>query len=202
MKTSKPFSTISYNSEAFLEYKLNELLRKRVLEFWAFIHHLPEADEKKPHKHVYFVPNGRCDTDQVKDELLEVDPSKPGEPLGCIRFKSSHFADWYLYALHDVAYLAMKGQARKYHYTQDEIRRSDTDYLLEEVHEIDYSKLNRFSTIRDAVDRGEDFVEFLASGQVPIPQVAQYEKTWNLLQYRKTCQTVRDGREGHEEGGE
>lgn len=202
MKTSKPFSTISYNSDDFLEYKLNELVRKRVLEFWAFVNHLPEDDQEKAHKHVYLVPNGRCDTDQLKDELLEVDPGKPDKPLGCIRFKSSTFADWYLYALHDTAYLALKGQARRYHYTQDDIWRSDSDYLFEEVHEIDYSKLNRFSTIRDAVDRGEDFGDFVDRGQVPIPQIGAYEKVWNILTTRKINSTVRDGREWHDEGGE
>ena len=78
MKTSKPFSTISYNSADFLTVKLNDLVNRRKLAFWAYVEHLPEEDEKKAHKHLYIVPNGQINTDEVLlDILVEYDPAHP-----------------------------------------------------------------------------------------------------------------------------
>lgn len=45
MKTSKPISTISYNSKPYLVKKLNDLKKAGILEFWSFIEHEPESDE-------------------------------------------------------------------------------------------------------------------------------------------------------------
>ena len=39
MRTSKPFSTISYNTEDYLTAKLDELVTTRKIEFYAFIEH-------------------------------------------------------------------------------------------------------------------------------------------------------------------
>ena len=96
MRTTKPFSTISYNTEHFLIDKLNELVRKRVIKFWAFIEHIPEEDEKKKHKHLYMIPNGQLDTDQLDEFFREIDiedVTRP--PLGIKMFVSSKWDDWY-----------------------------------------------------------------------------------------------------------
>lgn len=196
MKTSKPFSTISYNSEDFINQRLGELVQRRQIDFFAWVYHYAEEDETKDHKHVYIVPNGRVDTDQILDYLLEHDPKHPSKPLGCIRPHSSKFADWYLYALHDVTYLASKGQARKYHYVIEDVITSDRDYLLEEVHTIDFAKLNRFAALRDAASTGVPFEELLLGGSIPIQQTYAYMQAYQLMaQYR----TDRGGRTGHEE---
>lgn len=125
MRTSKPFSTISYNTADFLNLRLGELVQRRQIDFFAWVHHYAEEDETKEHKHLYIVPNGRVDTDQILDFLLEHDPKHPDKPFNCIRPHSSKFADWYLYALHDATYLASKGQARKFHYVMDDVQTSD-----------------------------------------------------------------------------
>ena len=70
MKTSKPFSTISYNTADFLSVKLNDLVNRRKIAFWAYVEHLPEEDEKKAHKHLYIVPNGQINTDEVLLDIL------------------------------------------------------------------------------------------------------------------------------------
>ena len=195
MKTSKPFSTISYNSSEFLNQKLGELVQRRQIDFFAWVHHYAEEDETKEHKHLYIVPNGRVDTDQVLDFLLELDIKHPDKPLKCIRPHSSKFADWYLYALHDVTYLASKGQARKYHYVFEDVQTSDRDYLLEEVHTIDFAKLNRFASLRDAAVTGVPFEELLMGGVIPIQQTYAFRQAYDLMaQYR----TDRGGRSGHE----
>lgn len=195
MKTSKPFSTISYNTSDYLNQKLGDLLSRRQIDFYCWVLHYPEEDESKEHKHLYIVPNGRVDTDQVLDYLLELDPKKPDKPLKCMRPHSSKFADWYLYALHDTAYLASKGQARKYHYVIDDVITPDRDYLLEEVHTIDFAKLNRFNALRDAAVSGRPFEDLLMNGSIPIQQTYAYREAYALM---SNFNTNRNGKEGHQ----
>lgn len=195
MKTSKPFSTISYNSSDFLNQKLGELVQRRQIDFFAWIYHYAEEDETKDHKHLYIVPNGRIDTDQVLDYLLEFDPKHPDKPFKCLRPRSSKFDDWYLYAIHDTVYLSSKGQARKYHYAFNDVQTSDSDYLLEEVHTIDFGKLNRFSSLRQAALNGVPFEELLVNGQIPIQQTYAYRQAYDLMaEYR----VERNGKPGHD----
>ncbi len=197
MRTSKPFSTISYNSPDYLKAKLDELIESRKIEFYAFIEHIPEDDETKFHKHLLIIPNGTINTDQIQDHLTELDPEKPDKPLGCIMCRPSKFGDWYLYVLHDKGYLAQKGQTREYHYTPDEITVSDKDYFNELIHTIDYSPYTRFTQIRQFAEDGVAFSELVHMGLIPPQQVYAYEKTYNtLLQYNGT---FRNGRNGHED---
>ena len=175
--------------------KLNELIRKRTLSFWSFVKHLPEDDEKKEHIHLRFVPNGQVDTDKIGDYLLEHDPTHPEKPLGCTIMKHSKFDDWYLYAIHDVDYLASKGQARKYHYAPEEVVSSDEDALLEEVHQIDRSKLSKVRVVREAVEQGVSFQSLVKTGQVPVQQIFAFEKAYNVL---SGTDTYRNGRTTHQ----
>lgn len=199
MRTSKPFSTISYNSEEFLQVKLNELVQQGKIDFYAFIDHLPEEDEEKAHKHLFCVPTGLYDTSQLISYLKEFDPNKPDKPLGCIACKSSKFGDWYLYSCHDTSYLASKGQSRKYHYVKDNFIVSDRDYFREEIHSIDMSKLNRLSFLKEAVEDGISFESMVANGQVPIQQIHQYQSAYFMI---SNSTTWRAGRKGHEENDE
>lgn len=196
MKTSKPFSTISYNSVDFLTVKLNDLINRRKIAFYAFIHHLPEEDEKKPHKHLFIVPNGQINTDEILDYLLEFDAKQPDKPLGCIPFHSSKFADWYLYAKHDKDYLASKGQTRKYHYEKDEFIVSDTDYFNEEIHCIDLSKLSKVKALRNAVENNVPFEHLLMNGQIPVQQVYAYKQAFDMIA-NYSNETNRNGRLTH-----
>lgn len=196
MRTSKPFSTISYNTDEYLTAKLDELMTKRKIEFYAFIEHLPEDDETKKHKHLLIIPNGTINTDQVQDYLTELDPTNlDGKPLGCIMFRSSKFGDWYLYALHDVGYLAQCGQSRKYHYTQADFKVSDSDYLRELTHTIDYSPYNRFTQIRQAAEDGIAFSQLVWQGLIPIQQYIAYERAYQSM---LRTNTYRNGNSGHD----
>lgn len=197
MKTSKPFSTISYNSREFLEVKLNDLVNRRKIAFFGFIEHLPEEDEKKAHKHLYIVPNGQINTDEILDYLLELDPKNPDKPLGCIPFHSSKFTDWYLYSLHDKDYLASKGQSRKYSYKKEEFIVSDSDFFNEEIHRMDLSHLSKVKALRNAVESGVPFEHMLMSGQIPVQQVYAYKQTYDMI-LNYLDRTHRDGRETHQ----
>lgn len=183
MRTTKPIATISFNSEAFLITKLNELTKAGRLSFWAFIPHEPEDDEggKKLHHHVFAEPSKMLQTDDLRRELMEFDPEMPTKPRGCLAWTSSNFGHWYMYALHDRRYLASKGQTRRFSYTHDAFRTSDSDDLLFRSRSIDLLSLSPYADMEDAQRHGITWPEYFARGTVPLPQVKQFQEAWFLL---------------------
>ena len=180
-----------------MQTKLNDLVNRRKIAFYAFIEHLPEEDERKKHKHVLIIPNGQINTDQVYDFLLEIDPAYPDKPLGCTPFRSSKFSDWYLYAIHDRDYLASKGQSRKYFYKNEDFIVSDIDFFNEEIHTIDLSSLSKMKNLRNAVSSGVSFEQMVINGQIPIQQVYAYQRAYDLIQeYQK--RTYRNNKTSHQ----
>lgn len=188
MRTTKPISTISFNTPGFLELKLNELLKAGRLSFWAFILHKSEDDEggKKNHFHVYVEPSKMLQTDDLRSELKEFDPLNPNKPLGCISWNSSKFDHWYLYVLHDTRYLASKGQSRRFHYKHENIITSDSDDLLFKAKSIDLVSLSPYADMEDAQKNGITWAEYFSRGTIPLPQISMFEKAWNLLLQRGT----------------
>lgn len=198
MLTSKPFSTISYNTDEFLSDTLNKLVDEHKLDFWCYITHQPEDDETKYHKHLYMIPCGRVDTCALAEILREPDETHPHNPLGIIRCKSSKFTDWYLYALHDIDYLIAKGEMRKFHYRENEFIFSDKDYFLELKHTSDFSPYKAFRRLRDMVSSGVSFEELLYNGFIPIQQIYQYEKAYKKMRYCSVDFTYRGDRVSHD----
>lgn len=186
MRTSTPVSTISYNTDEFLTNMLNTLMHERIIEFWIYINHIPESDEKgKYHKHLYFIPSGLIDTFVLSQRFEEFDllnPDKP--PLACKVFRHSSFVDWYLYALHDKDYLAKKcNREVNYTYTEDDFVMSDELYFCELKHQSDFSKYKNVNKFRSAINSGLSFRELAKNGFVPIQQINQWEKFFNLMRY-------------------
>lgn len=102
--TSKPISTISYNSLSFLDNKLNRMLNAHIIEDFRYIYHKGE-DGDKDHAHVLLYPNRRIDTGVLIDEFKEVVPFGDEPPLGCLPFRTSKTDHWLMYVLHDPMYL-------------------------------------------------------------------------------------------------
>lgn len=200
MRTSKPFSTISYNSDEFLQSKLNDYVRRNVLSFWVYIEHFPEDDETKKHKHLFMVPNGQVETSQFVNDLKEIDLNNLDKPLGIMPIKSSKFADWYLYCCHNADYLATKGQLRIHHYQNSDFVVSDNDYFLEEIHHIDFSKFNKVGVIKDAIQNDISFQQLVFNGQVPIQQFRYFQEVYNYISdiIGHGSETYRNDREGHQ----
>lgn len=202
MRTTKPISTVWFGSEDFLKYKLDGYVKRSVLDFYVYIHHLPEDDEKKEHCHVYCVPSNKLDTQSLRDDMTQFDPNNP-EPIIPLPFRSSKFDDWYLYNLHDTAYLMSKNQSRKYHYKPEEMRPSNADFLTELVHQIDYSKIKTVERVKQMIDSGMTFADIVSKGVIPIQQIRQYQifcemyKGQVLNSY--VVKTHRNGHKGHEE---
>lgn len=200
MVTTKPFSTISYNSIEFLRSVLSTLASAHKIEFWAFIHHMPEDDEggKKEHIHVYIEPSKRIDTSLLRDEFDELDPNNLEKPLGVLPFRSSKFQDWYMYALHDREYLAQKGESRRYHYKPEDVVASDVDALNYLIKTIDLSELSPVRRLKQFYNAGMTFNEAVARGLVPLPQFSNYQKVWAIIA-GQVDGTDRNGRPGHDE---
>lgn len=195
MRTMKSYSTISYNSVEFLKIKLNDLINRNKIAFYAFIYHFAEDDEEKDHIHLYIEPNGTNDTDQVREYLEEIDLTRlDKKPLGCRPCKSSKWQDWYLYAIHDKEYLASKGQSRKYHYTKEDMIVSDKLYFTELLHSMDLTKLRPMKVLKEAVDNGQSFVSLVKNGTIPVQLINQYMRVWDLITGNET---YRDNRESH-----
>lgn len=182
MRTSKPFSTISYNSDKYLTSKLNSLVSSGKISFWCAIRHKAECDEKKDHLHVYINPSCMFQTDDLKGYLSELDPLHPDLPLTCITARSSKtFDDWYLYVLHDKRYLASKGLSREHHYNRTAFFTSDVNELDMLVNDVDLVKYTVYQTILDFKQDGKSFDQLLLTGQVPIQQIRNYAFAWSLL---------------------
>lgn len=197
MQTSRPVSTISYNTPEYLRQRLEELRKAHKVSEWYYIQHEPEDDEggNKRHIHLYLVPSQRLQTDDLREYMQEIDLTHPGKPLGCPVWRISKWADWYMYAIHDAPYLASKGQTRRYHYRMEDVTAWDETALAQQVREIDLTSLTRLQAMQDAITHGLSFVQFARSGGVPIQQVHQYEEMWRLL---TIGDTLRRGSGAHE----
>lgn len=181
MKTTMPTATISYNSEGYLVQKLNELLNAKIIQFWAYVRHKPEEDEKKPHAHLYIEPAKSIQTEDLREELREYVPENPDKPLGCLPFGKSKFADWYMYVCHDKIYLASKGQSRKYHYRRDDFVTSDEDYLEELIRNINLLAMTPYQLLNESIEHGDKFGDLIRRGQIPLQQLRNYMTAWQAL---------------------
>lgn len=141
------------------------------------------------------MPDGQIDTKTVTNLLQELDLKNPHlPPLGVMPWRSSKFDDWFLYVSHDVAYLASKGQTRKYHYQPSDFISSNDDFFNELIHTIDRSKYQKSKDFYDAAMNGVSFEKLLATGQIPVPQFNQFLQMYN---YITGGQAYRNGRETH-----
>lgn len=200
MQTRKPVATISFNSHDYLTGRLQELTQNGVLEFWAVIEHQPEPDEvndeagHKTHFHVYMEPAKQVQTTALRDQFKEPDPVF-GKPKGCLQIVSSRFDDWYLYALHEPAYLASKKQARVYVYDATQVVSSDAGDLQQKVAAIDLSGRDTYLTMWQYQAAGRTFAEYMIAERIAVRDVAAFNKAWNVM---ASFGLSRNGRPGHE----
>lgn len=201
MKTSKPFTTISYNTIDYLQERLDDLVARNILYFYAFVFHYREEDESKDHIHLLLHPNGQVETDKVLKHLEEYDPNNPDKPLRCRPpHKCNSFGDWYLYGLHDTKYLLAHGyQTRKYHYTQGDMITSDTDELVDLIHTIDYKKMYGNQNFFQAMEDGVSILDMIKQGIIPMQQYGQYARFFFDLAQGNLNQTFRGVHLGHDD---
>lgn len=182
MRTSKFLSTISYNSDVFLQNVLNSLISDKIIVFWAYIEHLPESGERKKHKHLLLQPNGLINTDNIIDLFNEsvVDNDKP---LSVMPFRISKIDDCLLYFMHDVKYLDKKMLKKKFHYSLDDFKSSNSDYLHELFYTLDLSKYGGLDRLIENSKNGVPFSVLVNSGIIPVQQVRNYKYFYDMLLY-------------------
>ena len=137
-KSSAMISTISYNSFEFLKNKLDFLVKVGEFNYYEFIHHLPDTDDKKEHFHLFMIPNKSQDYNQLRNYFRESCAVHYDKPIKhFIKFnypiliskthfnfnffkdkkimlvnKTRKYGDWYWYSIHDKDYLRSKGLTR------------------------------------------------------------------------------------------
>lgn len=125
--TSKPISTISYNTESFLREKLETWYKSHLIQAYQYICHKGE-DGDKDHIHVRIEPNKKLDPMILTDELKEYEKGKD-KPLGVRPWRPSKEEDWFLYAVHDSEYLKLKyggsEKGEKIPYQWEDVKTSD-----------------------------------------------------------------------------
>lgn len=185
MRTSKPVSTISFNTLGYIELKLDELVKAKKVSVWHFIAHKGENDEcqKKDHVHLYIEPSILMQVDELLEHFKELDPCN-SKPRMCLPFRSSQFDTWYLYAIHDKDYLMTKPNVgkKKYHYAYADIKTSNSDDLYRSVSEIDVGLLAPVNMLKKAIKEGNSFAGLVAVGRVPLEQLRNYKEAYQLLQ--------------------
>lgn len=143
MATSKPISTISYNTEGFLREKLDDWVKAHIIQAYQYICHKGE-DGDKDHIHLRVEPNKSLDVMTLTEELREY-PAGALKPLGVRPWRPSKEEDWLLYAIHDTTYLkrkygtnAEKGEKLPY---------SVTDVRVSELYDIDTMYIRAKATL-------------------------------------------------------
>lgn len=200
MRTSKPIATISYNTVAFLESRLAELVRNHKICDWIFIQHTAEADEKKDHIHLWIKPNTLLDTMEIQQFLKEYDLSDPTKkPLGCIDFRVSQVDDFILYSQHFAPYLASKGESREFCYLRKDFHFCDED-TFDDLYQhafkgSDWAK--RYQVLQALHENLVSPTDLILNGTIPLNQATQL----NAFLYMKSKYGTLDrgNRKGHDE---
>ena len=182
MQTAKPISTISFNSLDFCLGTLRQLVDIGRFTAWVAIPHKGEDDDagKKDHIHIYAEPSKRFQTDDLKGFFAERDPLSD-KPRSVLPWRSSSFADWYLYCMHDKQYLLRKGLERKYHYKDSDFLASDSDYLRCLIRNITAQDYSILAQMQGAQKAGLTWVQFFSRGSVPVQLVKQYKMCWDIM---------------------
>lgn len=179
MKTSKPISTISYNSEEFLKAKLDYLVKNNTIEFWFYVKHLGEYDKEtniqdKDHIHLYIQCCDRVDTVKLREQFVEYENGDlNSKPLQCMPFQTSKPYDALLYDLHYQPYLLMKMETKQFSYTLDDVVTNDIDYLRHMYSEALHSDLFKRDRIMKLMDNGVSMAEMCFHGLINPSQAYQ-----------------------------
>lgn len=198
MKTTKPISTISYNSLNFLKYKLDCLLEDGVINFYMGIVHQPEEDEKKEHIHLYILPHSQVDTMKLESQFIELVHGEK-KPRKTIFFVKSDPDNWILYNQHFAPYLLSKMESRVYHYQKEDFFYSDEasfDYYYHHAFGAsDWAKDNQI--LANLRDPNYSAADLILSGQVSWYHSTQIQAISNLIE--RYGSTYRGYHKGHDE---
>ena len=171
MATSKPISTISYNTEEFLKEKLNELYEQHIIQAYMYIKHIGEGGDKD-HIHLRIEPNKRIDPMDIRTILTEY-IREPGneevyKPTTVRPFRPSKEEDWFLYAIHDPQYMKIK-------YANDKLEKlpyQDSNIITSPDYDLRVAMLrarqylnNTSANVLKQIEEGKSARELIAEGR-------------------------------------
>lgn len=194
MRTSKPISTISYNTSSFLRGKIQEWKNCGFIDYAMWIKHQPDEDNKKEHYHVYIKPSKVVQTTFFEEDSKELDPAfqeyewddnltdeenirlceknESKRFFKMIAFRSSKEGDWLLYGIHDKAYLQEKGLKRNIHYAFDDIESTCSETLQDIISHMSDERKGRLEyRIIECVNLGMGWRQIVRSGIIPLRQM-------------------------------
>lgn len=183
MQTTKPISTISYNTEPFLRCVLDRLIATNVIDFYSYINHIGEVDQfgerEKDHIHLFIIPNHRLNTADLDDFFLE--PLPDNKPLKCITWQTSKPDDWILYVLHDPDYLATKFETREIQYNYTDLVGSDQEDLRRKYrHAYQSSGYARMRNLFQYARSGGSLQDLMQIGAIPVNQINNYDDFFKI----------------------
>lgn len=168
MATSRPISTISYNTLPFLRSRLEELVSNHKIQAFMYIYHKGE-DGDKDHIHLRIVPNTRLDPMVLTDFFKEPDLKFPkNKPLGVRPWRPSNEEDWLLYAVHDKAYMKLK-------YSNDpgeKIEYKDSDIVVSDMFDLDIAMVRARASL---AHHATNLLSSMQQGSSPIDLVQRGE---------------------------
>lgn len=186
MNTTRPISSISYNSSAFLIQQLNTLISLGIISYYEFIEHFPDEDDKKKHIHLICFPAKRINLTAFGDYFIEKDINNY-KPLKCMPFRVSDYGNWYWYSIHNKDYLKSKLLTRNCFYNDINIISSDNDFHRQLVIEnplINFSKMSDMMLreyVCECVNNGVTLHSVLSSGLVPLGKTQSVITLYNAL---------------------
>lgn len=204
MRTSKPVSTISYNTQPFLELKLKELLERRLISDYMYIYHFAEKDERKNHVHLWIKPNKLIDTMALQSHFMELVIGQK-KPLGCIDFRSSKVDDWILYNQHYKPYLQSKGEKREFEYSKEDFYYADEDtFEYNYAHAFKASDWANRSTVLKEIARGDvKPYDMLVLQRIPLERASNLSAMMLLKrEYQSDLRKETDDSTGHDTGSQ
>ena len=135
------------------------------------------------------------ETADLRDFFKEHDPTNEKPRTCTARWQPTNsMDDWLLYAKHDPAYLASKGQYRRHHYKWDDIKATDEDALHADIAAIDMRKYLILEWLEDAARNQTPFFVLVQQGLIPIAQRSQFEFQYNAL--TKAIENEKQGKTG------
>ena len=185
-----PLSTISYNSDGFLEQRLEQLKAKDMISHYMYIHHKGETDPQDPdeipekdHIHLIVFPLKSLDMISLRKKFEEPDPTND-KPLGVRPWhitKENRVVDWELYAIHDPVYLRGKGLKRDYHYQHKDIITDDVDFLGRLIRDIK-GRVSDLELLLGYVEQGAQWHDVAKELFVPMRELKKFKETYIDIQ--------------------
>lgn len=187
-KTSKPQSTISYNTDRFLKKTLNQLVNEGIVSYWFYINHKPDTDDKMAHIHLRV--ELRKPTDMIEFEKLFIQHirDKKHKTTKTRSFQYSDCNNWFMYAVHNPDYLRYKKMTRNYQYTLSDIKSNDKDeceYRYKIALEWLYSELLKDLYAEDKLKEGISISALADSGIITSRNAFRMKQFNDLLSKSK-----------------